>query len=134
MPDDNADEMAIEQVGDEYALVRTKPGGERSEIILSEANIAFLNRLLPTALQKILAKQSSPNAVAQGIVTDLFVPVSRMRSGPDLHHQSVLLTMYDMYGNKTAYALDLGIAKPLIDALKQHVAEIEAAVASRNVQ
>ena|SRR5579864_249049 len=131
---EDGDFLEFEKVGDDYALVRTRSSGERTEIILSEANVSFLNRLVPLTLRKILARHSSLTAQAQGVETNLFVPLARLLAAPDLHLDVVLLTMIDEYDNQTGYAVPLEIAKPLVDTLHNLSQEIEAAKRSRKLQ
>jgi hypothetical protein len=105
-----------------HALIRIDQYGAKTEILLSEANIAMLNRLTPQYFRKILAAKT---AKMPGVTVTLSLPITDVRLNTDIHQSEILLTISDRYSGEADYSIDPVRARHLAERLVARAAEVE---------
>jgi hypothetical protein len=83
------EDLAIDNRGDDYVLIRIDGEGRRSELVLSENNVIFLGRLGPTVARRIVASKT------HGGVSAMVAPAKDFSINSDLHRDLVLLRIRD---------------------------------------
>ena len=110
--------LSIEPRADQFAIVRVDGNGNRTELVLSYANLIFLARALSHSLQKITAERSKP-----GMSATVAVPVNHARVGVDLGTAEILVTLVDQFGNEIGFAFSPDIARPLAQHILDRLPE-----------
>ena len=129
-----SESLSLERNENEYVLAGENQSGLRTEIILTEANVLFLRKLLLREIPKIAARRSSQTMNAQGVLPTIAFPVSSVRLAPDLHQEDALMTTIDQCGDEITFALPLAILRSLRDHLPSLVAEMESNLLSQTKQ
>lgn len=126
----NEPEESLELIEDgrDFRLVRVDAGGLRSEIFLTEANVAFLSQLSQKMLQQIVARRSTSAMTSRGVSPLMAVPVVRVQLGTDLHQSQILLKIFDDFGNESGFSFPVEVASALADALPRHLARVKPPV------
>jgi hypothetical protein len=119
---DSDDNLALEERGSAFVLVRTEADGSTTEMVLSETNIITLAQSAQRIRDAILARQSSSEATAVALT-----PVVQVALNTDLHRSEIHLMMIAPSGAQIGFLLPLEVAKPLAERLPVRIAEIEAA-------
>jgi hypothetical protein len=86
-------ELAFEErENGDFVLSKTPPSGPQQELVLSEMEVMFLARLVPSFARQLSANKSRAD---QGISALVAVPVVDYSIGNDLHQQVVILRLSD---------------------------------------
>ena len=123
--------LIIEPRGLDHALVRIDQHGARTEMVLSEANIGSLCRLVPRHFRKILAAKT---AAIPGVKMTISVPIRQVRLNTDIHKLEILLTVIDRFEGEADYSLLPSAARVIAGRLLAKAEEIEAATRNATKQ
>ena len=121
----NQDEMlSIEPRGKDFVIVRALADGSRRELVLPEAGLIGLARMLPQALEEIHARRRTPHLDKNGIVPIHAIPAADVKINTDLTKRKVLVSFVDEFGNKAGYALALDLARRVGEGLYTRAAHM----------
>jgi hypothetical protein len=105
MEDEKTETVGFEDRADDFALVRIDAEGNRSEIVLTAANLGSLAKILPRQMEIAVARRISPNLAQQGVESIVPTEVVRMKLNTDLHQTRVHLGVQDQFQNEVWLSL-----------------------------
>jgi hypothetical protein len=117
-----ADELSILSEGEDYVLRRDLGDGSGSEIVLSEANVLFLARLVPGMARQILA----PKALAGGhVLTSAATPAQAYKVFLAVHDEVLILRFQDEYEADHDFSLTATDARAIADSLVKEANKLD---------
>jgi hypothetical protein len=126
MEGEKIETVGFEDRADDFALVRIDADGNRSEIVLTAANLGALAKILPRQMEIAVARHISPNLAQQGVESIVPTEVVRMKLNTDLHQTRIHLGVQDHLQNEVWLSFAPQDAQTLHDHLPKWIAMVQS--------